>query len=846
MRRVAAAEGHGRVTAVLGPTNTGKTHLAVERMLGHASGVIGLPLRLLAREIYDRVAAERGTNAVALVTGEEKIVPAGAAYFVCTVESMPVERRFEFLAIDEIQLCADAERGHVFTDRLLHARGEAETMFLGADTIRRLLTRLVPEAEVIARPRFSTLSYAGPKKLSRLPRRSAVVAFSADDVYAIAELLRRQKGGAAVVMGALSPRTRNAQVAMYQAGEVDFLVATDAIGMGLNMDIDHVAFAQLAKFDGALRRRLTPAEVGQIAGRAGRHMNDGTFGTSAEVGDMEPELVEPVISHSFDPLKQIRWRNSELVFNNPQALLGSLETAPPADFLIRPREAVDAQSLRALIADPEVADLASGPAAVRLLWQVCQIPDFRKTMHDQHVRLLGQVFRALAGPDQALATDWVARQVDPLDRTQGDIDTLASRIAHIRTWTYISHRTGWLADPLHWQERARAIEDRLSDALHERLTQRFVDRGSAALMSRLKDRAQLTASVDSAGEVAVEGHYVGRLKGLRFAADGVAAEGRAARAAVNRVLGTAVVERGRRLAQAPDDAFAFDGEGRIHWDGAAVARLTPGDDVLRPRVKLAANDHLHGADAERVRARLAAWTERRIEALLGPLKQLAELPFTGAGRAIAFQLVEGLGVIRRRQVAEQLSQLDKKDFGRFKYNGVQLGRDTVFLPALLKPEPTALRCLLWAVREQADPAPAPPPAGRVSFALPDGAARDFLRVAGYRSFGGLAVRIDMLERVAEAAHRALAKGPVTGTAEFMSLLGCGRDDLVAVMDGLGYRAIEPEEEGGEARFMPRERQRKPAAGKARNKDKHKARRDGRAEQRAADSPFAVLRQFGGG
>jgi ATP-dependent RNA helicase SUPV3L1/SUV3 len=476
-----------RVTAVLGPTNTGKTFLAVDRMLGHSSGMIGFPLRLLARENYDRIVRLKGARAVALVTGEEKIAPPTARYFVCTVESMPLNRPVAFLAIDEVQLAADPERGHIFTDRLLHARGIEETMFLGSDTIRPLLRRLVPDATFESRPRFSTLTYTGPKKLNRLPRRSAVVAFSAGDVYAMAELIRRQRGGAAVVLGALSPRTRNAQVAMYQAGEVDYLVATDAIGMGLNMDVDHVAFAELAKFDGRRPRRLTAPEIAQIAGRAGRHMNNGSFGTTAEAGEIPPEMVEAVENHRFQPLASLYWRNRDLSFRSVEALLRDLDARPPDRALIRMREADDHLALAALARDPEILRMAQGPAAVRLLWEVCQIPDFRKILTEAHTRLLGHVFRHLMQPAAVLPETWVARQVERLNDDQGDIDTLTQRIAHVRTWTYIAHRGDWLTNSGEWQERARAIEDKLSDALHQRLTQRFVDRRQAALQRRLKE-----------------------------------------------------------------------------------------------------------------------------------------------------------------------------------------------------------------------------------------------------------------------------------------------------------------------------------------------------------------------
>src|ERR1700751_6094446 len=490
-----------RLVAVLGPTNTGKTHLAIERMLGHQSGMIGFPLRLLARENYDRIVKLRGARAVALITGEKKILPPNPSYFVCTAESMPLDRPVYFLAVDEIQLCADPERGHVFTARLLHARGMQETMFLGAATIKSIMRRLVPEVEYVGRPRFSTLSYTGYKKVTRLPPRSAGVAFAIADVFSLAEAIRRQRGGTAVVLGALSPRARNAQVGMFQAGEVDYLVATDAIGMGLNMDLDHVAFARIGKFDGRGPRPLNAAEMAQFAGRAGPHMSDGPFGPTAEQAPLSTEIVEAVEAHRFDPLTRLNWRNIRLRFESIAALLKSLEERPSIPGLVQAREADDHRALQALSGNQEVVKLAVHPGAVRLLWEVCQIPDFRKAMTDSHIRLLGHCFHHLAGLEQQLPTSWIAKQIANLDRIDGDIDTLMARIAHIRTWTYITHRGDWVDNATTWQERARGIEDQLSDALHDRITQRFVDRRLALLIRQLASEAEFPGSVSDAGEV---------------------------------------------------------------------------------------------------------------------------------------------------------------------------------------------------------------------------------------------------------------------------------------------------------------------------------------------------------
>ena len=787
-----------RVTAVLGPTNTGKTYLAIERMLGHRSGTMGFPLRLLARENYDRVVALKGERQAALVTGEEKIVPPSARYFLCTVESMPLDRPAAFLGVDEIQLCADAERGHVFTDRLLHARGEEETMFLGAETARPLVQALVPEAEIVTRPRFSTLSYAGTSKLTRLPPRSAVVAFSAAEVYAIAELVRRQRGGTAVVLGALSPRTRNAQVAMFEAGEVDYLVATDAIGMGLNLSLDHVSFARLEKFDGQSLRRLTPAELAQIAGRAGRHMSDGTFGTTNEIGPLPADLVEAVEEHRFDPLHAAYWRNRQLDFRSTGLLLKSLERQPPAPELIKVRRAEDMTALQALARDPEIAALTGHAEAVRLLWEVCQIPDYQKILSDQHAKLLSRIYRYLMAGEGHLPEDWVARQIKRLDRSDGDIDALAARIAFIRTWTYVTHRGDWLADNAHWQERARRIEDKLSDALHERLTQRFVDKRAALLVRRLRAGDELLAAIKPDGQVLVEGAFAGRLEGFRFRLD-ESVEGEDAKrlfTAARRVLVGEIPARVKRLEDDADNSFALGPEGEITWHGAEVARLKRGESALKPGVEPLPSEFLDGRARERLRQRLSAWLRGRLERELEPLFALAaaaqEEALAGPPRGLVYQLVEALGLLPRRQLAAQIHGLKKADRKALAGLGVRLGRESVYLPALIEPGPARLRALLWAVRENASP-PAVPGLGAPALILENGLGEELCRVLGYRYFAcgegaAVALRADVLERLSYEAYKLSGQGPFTLTPRLRRLSGCGETELESVLGALGYRA----------------------------------------------------------
>ncbi len=849
-----------RVTAVLGPTNTGKTYLAIERLLGHRSGVIGFPLRLLARENYERAVRVRGRRQVALVTGEEKIVPRGARYFFCTVESMPVDRPFDFLAVDEIQLCGDAERGHVFTDRLLHARGQAETMFLGADIVRPLLRKLVPEAEVISRPRFSTLSYLGPRKLTRLPPRSAAIAFSAAEVYALAELLRRQSGGTAVVLGALSPRTRNAQVELFEAGEVDYLVATDAIGMGLNLNLDHVAFTRLGKFDGRLSRRLTPAEVGQIAGRAGRHMSDGTFGPSGDLTSMDGELVEAVEQHRFDPLERLYWRNRRLDFESPGRLLDSLEARPPAPVLVQAREGDDHQALAILAKDPEIVRRAAGGAAVRLLWEVCQIPDFQKILSDEHAALLARVYRHLMDGDGRLPGDWVSRQVARIDRADGDIDALMARIAHIRTWTYVTHRGDWLDDVQHWQERTRAIEDRLSDALHQRLTERFIDRRAAVLLRRLKGGEDLIGAVRANGEVLVEGEHVGRLKGFRFVVDKSADRDavRPLEAAARRALVAEIPRRLRRLEQEADKAFALDDRARILWQEAAVARLEAGPTPLTPRVRPLAGALLDGAQRERLRRRLDQWLRRHVDRLLRPIARLSAADLPGPARGIAFQLVEALGTVPRREVAKQISALTRGDRRELAALGVRLGRNSVYLPALQTKRAIRLRALLWLVHRgltggaEGAPAAAEMPAVIASEDLSDWlaeagaplgngeAGRDlvegFCRAIGYRRLAkpAWAVRADVLERLARAAHKLSAEGPFTANDALRKAGGCGDAELAAILPELGF---EVDGAADQLTFLPH------AAARRAKRRRGKAKSASRRAERTADSPFAKLQDL---
>ena len=793
-----------RVKAVLGPTNTGKTHLAIDRMLAHASGIIGFPLRLLARENYDRMVAKKGVRNVALITGEEKIVPAGARWYSCTVEAMPLDRAVEFVAVDEIQLCADPDRGHVFTERLLHARGMVETMFLGAETIRPLLQRLVPQAEVETRPRLSQLTYAGPAKLMRLPPRSAVVAFSAGEVYAIAELIRRRRGGCAVVMGRLSPRTRNAQVKLYQDKEVDFLVATDAIGMGLNMDVDHVAFARLSKFDGRRPRRLYPSEVAQIAGRAGRGMRDGTFGTTATCPPLEEDVVRAVEQHEFEPLEQLYWRNAELDLSSVDALLDSLQRSPPRLGLVRGPDATDLETLAALARETEIRDLARGRRLVRLLWETCGIPDFRKLADDTHTRLCARVFTHLAR-DGKVPTDWLETGISGLARAEGDIDTLMQRLSGVRVWAYIAARTDWVQDAPAWQARTREVEDLLSDALHERLTARFVDRRAAHLLRRMEESpgADLLSAVTARNEVVVEGHSVGHVEGFAFVPDPgtEGPERRMVLRAARRALRAWMPGRVAALDAAGDAALAWTADQLLTWDGVPVARLRPGPSMLRPLVEPFDSEYLDGPSRERIRLRLDRYLRERIGADLGPLFAAeAAAAADPALRGPLHRLVEAGGIVG----GATEDQIPPDLRGRLKALGVRAGRFALFLPPLLKPRATAMRAALWSLRHGIA-TPALPPPGTVSCAVPDWPP-GFARAMGWVEAGPVLLRLDIAERVtaelAFATRRVAAPLP-PGLASRLSVPAAA---VPAVLRALGVRlslgqALAPDSYGPPAPAM---------------------------------------------
>lgn len=789
------------LVAVLGPTNTGKTHLAIERMCAHSSGMIGFPLRLLAREVYDRVVALKGANRVALVTGEEKIIPKDAQWYLCTAEAMPMDREFAFVAIDEAQIGIDPERGHIFTDRMLHVRGREETMILGSESLRPLIEALLPDAEIVTRPRFSTLSYAGPRKLSRLPRRSAIVAFSLEDVYAIAEMLRRQHGGAAIVMGSLSPQTRNAQVKMYQDGEVDYLVATDAIGMGLNLDVTHVAFAALKKFDGRRRRQLTLAEIGQIAGRAGRHQKDGSFGVLtglATSDELQPEDIENLESHRFPKLEWLYWRNAEPDFGSVDRLIRSLEEAPQGRRLHAAPEAVDLAVLKRLAQDQAVAGHALSPDKIRLLWEAACIPDFRKVGADHQARFVASLWPHLASGSGRIPHARMAQEISRLENVQGDIATLGARIAAARSWSYIAQKSRWVEQPEAMIDRTRALESKLSDAMHSQLTQRFVDKRTRVLMRGLqKDMLHQDVVVDGNGKVLVEGQEIGTLKGFQFVvpSDSRREDRKMLLAAAERYLGRIMTDNADALAKAPDSVLELvpdaAGQPAILWGDSRLAVLAKGKTLLQPEIRFDRSiKDMTSEDSQKVMDRVKAWVDAmKAKHLQGLVKidALANEPETPAAvRALFAQIVDAGGILSRREIDQAVRALDNDMRGHARRAGLVFGALDIFHHALMKPGAVLWRTALFAAYD-AEPMIEQAPDNAVHLKEGNFAAADHAARLGFRKITDEYVRVDMVERLVKQAHEARKQGAVFSVDPALATsLGLSKDCHEALLDLGGF------------------------------------------------------------
>jgi len=811
---------NSNVKAILGPTNTGKTYYAMDRMLAHSSGVIGFPLRLLARENYDKAVSQVGISQVALVTGEEKIIPPYAKYFCCTVESMPLNREFSFVCVDEIQLAADPDRGYIFTDRILHSRGLKETVLLGAETIRPLLQKILPDVIIETRPRLSTLSYIGVKKLTRLKPRSTIVAFSVPEVYKIAELIRTKKGGAAIVMGALSPRTRNSQVDLYQNGQVDYLIATDAIGMGLNMDIDHVAFASDSKFDGNIPRYLTPPEIAQIAGRAGRSTRNGTFGVIDESLKFDEETIEQVESHSFFPLKNLWWRNTDLNFSSVNKLVKSLDKAPPFNFMRKKVGALDAICLTHLSQIDTIKAKIENEENLSLLWNICQIPDFSNTLSGMHFNLLEKTFELLLSKGK-LDNEWIKSQITRLDRYDGEIDTLLNRIANVRTWTFITNRSNWLDETEYWQDQAKTIEDKLSDELHERLTQRFVDKKIVVLNKTLKEFNNLEAIVRIDGKVFVEGEEVGTLKGFDFIPTLSDGENAAPiLSAARKTLPKEISRRVKELLMSDNAAFKFDNDGNILWQSNIVASLVNGENIYSPKININSSELLSDEQIKQIQLRIIEAVEGNIKSILSEAINLKDPSFqkiekkhfnnnqneeksaeeeklpiinlSGKALGIAYEVYEGLGSAKTSSLSMSINTLSDDEKTQLAKLGLRLGIETIYLPNLLKPSAIKLRALLWSVFYQNFSDHGTPPDGRVSVVMQPEANHDFLRAIGFVPLGDLALRADIAERLSALIRLEARSGRFRITDAMLSIAGSTKIQMEKILYELNYVKVGEE------------------------------------------------------
>ena len=788
-----------KITAVLGPTNTGKTYLAIETMLSFDSGMIGFPLRLLAREVYDKIIKKISLDKVALITGEEKIIPTNAKYFLCTVESMPVNKHLDFVGIDEIQMCADHERGHIFTDRLLNLRGEKLTMFMGSSTIKNIINKLDEDTEFINRERLSKLSYVGHKKISRINRKTAIIAFSTEEVYAIAELVRRQKGGAAIVMGSLSPKTRNAQVELYQSGDVDFLVATDAIGMGINMDLENVYFSNLKKFDGKKQRRLNMSEIGQIAGRAGRYLNDGNFGITGDCKEIAAEEVELLEGHKFEEIRMLFWRNSNLNFNNALSLIKSLEEKPNTHWLRKIHECGDEKVLRYFLKDLKRFNIENNKETLELLWECCQIPDFVKKTYGNHIEVVSKVFGFLNSKEGRITNDFMRLQLMKLDKLEGNVDSLSNRIANVRTWSYVSNKINWVENQGYWIEKTKLLEDRLSDRLHEELTKTFIDKRASVLARGLKQDIEFKTEIMEDNKVIIDDQFIGSLKGLKFEMDlkvgaletDIKSLKKAARQTVGPELQKrigSIIETG--LIEIKDDF-------KIYWKDFPIAKLTTGKDYLNPDLLLIVDDILENNDKQKLSDFLEKWIKEKINYILKSLIDLRNLKESNSSiKALAYQLYENNGVIKREIVSDYLKKLGQDERKILRDMGVKFGRYHIFLFRLLKPEAVSLRTLLWKNFNQKYFDLTPPTFGLNFLEDKDIKNKNFMLLCGFENFDNYYVRIDILERLfVQIINSNNDKDKdIKLVPEMLNLLGCSKDNFKNLIKKMNYKIIEKDKE----------------------------------------------------
>jgi len=788
-----------KITAVLGPTNTGKTHLAIETMLSFDTGMIGFPLRLLAREVYDKVIKKTKYDEVALITGEEKIIPINAKYFLCTVESMPIDKDLEFVGIDEIQMCADHERGHIFTDRLLNMRGSKLTMFMGSNTIKGIISRLNEDIEFINRKRLSNLTYAGHKKISRINRKTAIIAFSTEEVYAIAELLRRQKGGAAIVMGSLSPKTRNAQVDLYQSGDVDFLVATDAIGMGINMDLDHVYFSNLKKFDGKKSRKLNLSEIGQIAGRAGRYLNDGNFGITGDCKEITAEEVDLLENHKFEQIRTLFWRNSNLNFNNPSVLLKSLEEKPNKGWLRKIHECEDEKVLKYFIKKLDLYNVKDVKETLILLWECCQIPDFVKKTYGNHIDVVEKVFNFLNSDKGKITNNFMHLQLMKLNKLDGNVDSLANRIANVRTWSYVSNKNNWVENQNYWIEKTKFLEDRLSERLHEEITKTFIDKRASVLARGLKQDMEFDTKILDNNDVMIDNQFIGKINGLKLELDfkkgALETDIKSLKKAARKTIGPELEKRIQMIIGT--GLFDLKSDFKIYWNNSPIGKLSPGRDYLTPNIELLVDDMLEKNQREKLTNFLNKWLKNKITTTLKSLFDLKNLKDKNSSvKALAYQLYENNGVLMRDQVSNYIQKLDQSDRKILRDLGVKFGRYHVFLNKLIKPEPVSLRTLLWKNHHQQFLNLEPPTFG-LNFINNDKIKnKNFMLLCGFEKFNNFFVRIDILERLFVKIINSNIGNlkEIKIVPEMLNLLGCSKDNFKQLLKIMSYKIIEKENE----------------------------------------------------
>jgi ATP-dependent RNA helicase SUPV3L1/SUV3 len=788
-----------KITAVLGPTNTGKTHLAIETMLSFDSGMIGFPLRLLAREVYDKVIKKISLDKVALITGEEKIIPSNAKYFLCTVESMPIDKHLEFVGVDEIQMCSDHERGHIFTERLLNMRGEKLTMLMGSSTIKNIISKLNGDIEFINRDRLSKLTYAGHKKISRINRKTAIIAFSAEEVYAIAELIRRQKGGAAIVMGSLSPKTRNAQVELYQSGDVDFLVATDAIGMGINMDLDHVYFSNLKKFDGKKLRKLNLSEIGQIAGRAGRYLNDGNFGITGDCKEITAEDVELLENHKFEEIRTLFWRNSYLNFNNPLSLIKSLEEKPQMDWLRKIHECEDEKALKYFLRDKNLINFKFDKITLNLLWECCQIPDFVKKTYGNHYEVIGNVFKFLSSEKGRISDEFMRLQLIKLDKLEGNVDSLSNRIANVRTWSYVSNKNNWIENQNYWIEKTKHLEDRLSDRLHEELTKTFIDKRASVLARGLKQDMEFKTEILENNNVMIDNHFIGKINGLKLELDlkkgALETDIKSLKKAARQSIGPELEKRIQTIIDT--GLIELNNDFKIYWNNSPIAKLTTGNDYLNPNFELIVDETIEINQKQKLSEYINKWTQGKINTVLKNLIDLKNLKENNSSiKALAYQLYENNGVLKREQVSEYLKTLGQNERRILRELGVKFGRYHVFLFQLIKPEAVSLRTLLWKNFHQKYYNLKPPTFGLNFLDDKDSKNKNFMLLCGFEKFDTFFVRIDILERLFMLiinSSNSKENKEMKIIPEMLNLLGCSKENFKKLLQKMGYKVFDKNE-----------------------------------------------------